>query len=107
MSLAQRRTAPEGINTITELGNGHSSRSVNIETGAAEDQRGHRDSAIQTTPIPPSPEEAEGVEGKHLWQTISYDAFTHQPAQQYEPFLSAETDNLAAYDVSTTKRVGE
>ena len=97
MSLAQRRTAPEGINTIFEDDTWENGR---LE--AAGDERYRRDSTdTQTTVTLP------GTEGKDLWQTISYDAFAPPPPQHYEPVLLEDTDHLAAYEVSTAKRVGE
>ncbi|KUI70281.1 hypothetical protein VM1G_06368 [Cytospora mali] len=105
MSLAQRRTAPEGINIIPDDGiveNGHTSTNGNLEAVADEEQGlGSRrgSTATQTTLIPPGPE------GKDLWQTISYDAFAQQQAQQYGAILPEDIDHLAAYEVSTAKRV--
>lgn len=110
MSLAQRRTAPEGINIITEEGffdnNGYSSSygHHNPEAAAGTEQRPRRGStATQTTLLPPAPE------GEVLWQTISYDAFAHHEPQQYEPvvFPPEDVDHLAAYEVSGPKRIGE
>lgn len=97
MSLAQRRTAPEGINTILLEDdiweNGH--ESVGDET----QRRGSN--ATQTTVLLP--------DGKvDLWQTISYDPFVvPPPPQHYEPVFPEDTDHLAAYEVSTAKRVGK
>lgn len=99
MSLAQRRTAPEGINDIPGDGNivnGDLSSNIMFDEEQREDATG-----TQTTLVP------GGMEGKGLWQTISYDAFAQPPSQHHGPMPLADTDNLAAYEVSTTKRVGK
>ncbi|ROW01935.1 hypothetical protein VMCG_05579 [Cytospora schulzeri] len=104
MSLAQRRTAPEGINIIPEDGileNGYSTSHGHLEAVADVEQR-RGSTATQTTLIPP------GAEGEALWQTISYDAFAQHPPQQYEAvFPPDEVDHLAAYEVSGPKRIAQ
>lgn len=105
MSLAQRRTAPEGINIRPEDGsleNGYSSGNGHFEVVlGAEHRRGS--TASQTTLIPPGP-----PEGEVLWQTISYDAFAqHQPQQYDAVFPSEDADHMAAYEVSGPKRVAQ
>lgn len=106
MSLAQRRTAPEGINILTEDGlfdSGYSSSYGHHNETAADVEQRRGSIATQTTLLPPAPE------GEVLWQTISYDAFAHHEPQQYEPavYPPEDEDHLAAYEVSGPKRIGE
>ncbi|KAJ4410342.1 hypothetical protein N0V82_009246 [Gnomoniopsis sp. IMI 355080] len=104
MSVAQRRTNPEGIGTVPspfpqdamfESADGTVSRRP-THPG----QR--RDSAF-------SNEANNPVEnGKEVWQALSYDPFsqTGPPSQpHYESFSPELPDNVAAYEVSTTRRI--
>lgn len=95
MSLAQRRTAPEGIDSVLEYDD-HQSRNGHISgDNTNDDERRDSDSA------------AHSAKNDEIWQTISYDPFAQKPLQHYESFPPEITDNKAAYEVSTTKRAGK
>lgn len=94
MSLAQRRTAPEGIDPVLEHDD-HGSRTGHISGDNTNDDDG-RDSNST----------AHSAKNDEIWQTISYDPFAQKPLQHYESFPPEITDNKAAYEVSTTKRAG-
>ncbi|ROW09319.1 hypothetical protein VPNG_05863 [Cytospora leucostoma] len=99
MSLAQRRTAPDGINNIPgddSIDNGDLS-----SNGIFDEEEREGSTGTQTTLVP------GGTEGKGLWQTISYDAFAQPPSQHHEPMPLADTGNVAAYEVSNFKRIGQ
>lgn len=99
MSLAQRRTAPEGIDSLSEdgiyeSGNGHISGDSTNDDGRVDS-----DSTLHAA-IPITKDDK-------IWQTISYDPFAPKPLQHYESFPPEITDNKAAYEVSTAKRAGK
>lgn len=99
MSLAQRRTAPEGIDTVSEYDvyeNGN--RQIYGDNADDDDQRGG-DSTQDTAVHFPKNDE--------IWRTISYDPFAPKSLQHYESFPPEITENKAAYEVSTTKRAGK
>lgn len=105
MSLAQRRTTLEGIDTISSpipdddvFGSADGSVSPRTTT-----QHGHRreSAASNQASIPVE-------DGKEIWQALSYDPFaqTGPPRlQHYESFPPELSANVAAYEVSTTRRI--
>lgn len=95
MSLAQRRTAPEGIDTLPGY-NTQDNRTGNISGDSTiDDDRRDSDSTLHS------------ARNDQIWQTISYDPFAQKPLQHYESFPPEITDNKAAYEVSTAKRAGK
>lgn len=95
MSLAQRRTAAEGIDAPPEY-NAHDSRNGYISGhNTNDDDRRDSDTTLHA------------AKDDQIWQTISYDPFAQQPLQHYESFPPEITENKAAYEVSTTKRAGK
>ncbi|KAI3390787.1 hypothetical protein diail_8669 [Diaporthe ilicicola] len=97
MSLAQRRTAPEGFDTVAEdvileNGNGH------IASHTPNDDDCRDSDSTQLAAIPKNDE---------IWRTISYDPFAQKSLQHYESFPPETTENRAAYEVSSTKRVAQ
>lgn len=109
MSLAQRRTTLDGIEAISPedvaiLQGDHQSLSPHTLT-INRDRRVSVASVVEST----IPEE----DNKEVWQALSYDAFAQPPndpigaeLQHYESFPAEITENLAAYEVSTVKRIG-
>lgn len=108
MSLAQRRTDPEGINTIPPtisedtILDVEDGGQVVVAHGTRTDDRHRRGSAVSNIPA---------EDGREVWQALSYDPF---PAQgplglQHNESFPPEigTDNVAAYEVSTAKRIGK
>lgn len=137
MSLAQRRTTLDGIETISlplrdadaEEGQagGGSPVNDNYNYNAHDRQQrqqnandeeitnsGSREETSETATIVADIVPAE--DDKEIWQTISYDPFGTVHSQEvevlpelqhYESFPSELGDHVAAYEVSTSKRVGE
>lgn len=99
MSLAQRRTAPEGIDTVPEYDvHENGNRQIYGDNTQDDDRRGGdstQDTAVQCT------------KNDEIWRTISYDPFAPKSLQHYESFPPEITENKAAYEVSTTKRAGK
>lgn len=105
MSLAQRRTTLEGIDTVPSripedaLSDG-TDGTVNFTTI---NHLQRRESAVtnpSTIPI---------EDGKEVWQALSYDPFTEAgppQLQHYESFPPELAENVAAYEVSTARRIG-
>lgn len=99
MSLAQRRTAPEGIDTVLE---DHDFENGNYQTSrefADDDDRADSDGTQHAALSIPKNDE--------IWRTISYDPFAQKPLQHYESFPPEIAENRAAYEVAITKRVGK
>jgi hypothetical protein len=91
MSLAQRRTAVEGIDTRdvlagSENGNGNGNGSA-----------------------PNGSQELANPSQEDVWRSLSYDPFGDKRAkiEHYESFPPETMDSLAAYEVSSFKRAGE
>lgn len=128
MSLAQRRTTLDGIETISlphreDAGSAEEARTlVNDTTNQHptkvndDDNNNDREGEVsgrgsETATIVAVPAE----DGKDIWKTISYDPFSATTAkedvlpelQHYESFPAELGDNVMAYEVSTAKRVGE
>lgn len=106
MSLAQRRTTLEGIDTISSpIPNdddvfGSADGSVSPRTTSEHGQR--RESAASNQASIPV------EDGKEIWQSLSYDPFAHTgppQLQHYESFPPELSANVAAYEVSTTRRI--
>jgi hypothetical protein len=95
MSLAQRRTAAEGIDTLPEYDAHDSHTGCNSGDNTYDDDRRDSDSTLHT------------AKNDEIWQTISYDPFAQKPLQHYESFPPEITENKAAYEVSTAKRTGK
>lgn len=99
MSLAQRRTAPEGIDPVLEYevdDNGNRQTYVN---NTSDDGCTGGDSTQDTS--------VHFTKNDEIWHTISYDPFAPKPLQHYESFPPEITENKAAYEVSATKRAGK
>jgi hypothetical protein len=95
MSLAQRRTAAEGIDAPPEY---HARDSVNGHfSGDNTNEDGRRGSDTTLGP----------AKDDQIWQTLNYDPFAQKPLQHYESFPPEITENKAAYEVSTAKRAGK
>ncbi|KAL1849164.1 hypothetical protein Daus18300_013369 [Diaporthe australafricana] len=95
MSLAQRRTAPEGIDTVLEddiLENGirHSSSHI------TNDGDSRASDSTQHTAI---------AKDDGIWQSLSYDPFAQKQLQHYESFPPEIEENRPAYEVSNAKRI--
>lgn len=99
MSLAQRRTAPEGIDPVPEYDVHDNANRQNYGNNTNDDGRTGGDSAEDTA--------LQITKNEEIWQTISYDPFAPAPLQHYESFPPEITENKAAYEVSTTKRAGK
>lgn len=99
MSLAQRRTAPEGIDTVPEYDVHENGSRQTYGNNTNEDGRTGGDSAQDM--------EVQLTKNDEIWHTISYDPFAPAPLQHYESFPPEITENKAAYEVSTTKRAGK
>lgn len=95
MSLAQRRTAPEGIDTLPEDNVQDSRNGYMSGDSTIDDNRRDSDSTLHA------------AKDDQIWQTISYDPFAQKPLQHYESFPPEITDNKAAYEVSTAKRAAQ
>lgn len=99
MSLAQRRTAAEGIDTVLEYDIDENGNRQTCGNNTNDDGRSGanstQDAAVQFT------------KNDEIWSTISYDPFAPTPLQHYESFPPEITENKAAYEVSTTKRAGK
>lgn len=112
MSLAQRRTNLDGIEPvpIPEDAPFQADQTVDGCTDYLSVDNEHRASAISENHranIVGIPVE----DGKEVWQELSYDAF-HTPQgpedlMHYEPFPPEIGENVAAYEVSTAKRIGK
>ncbi|KAK2602876.1 hypothetical protein N8I77_009378 [Diaporthe amygdali] len=99
MSLAQRRTAPEGIDTVLD---DNAAENGNLQTSrefATDDDRADSDSIPHAALSIPKNDE--------IWRTISYDPFAQKPLQHYESFPPEIAENRAAYEVAITKRVAQ
>lgn len=132
MSLAQRRTTLDGIEAIslplraaeeeeegqagdsgsTVVNNNNTTHYQQQNADEEEISSNSREETSETTPIVADTVPAE--DDKEIWHTISYDPFgTVQEVealpelQHYESFPPELGDHVAAYEVSTTKRVGE
>lgn len=90
MSLAQRRTAPEGIDAVLEY---------DAQDNTTDDERRGGDGTHDT--------DVQFTKNDEIWHTISYDPFAPKPLQHYESFPPEITDNKAAYEVSAAKRAGK
>lgn len=99
MSLAQRRTAPEGIDTVPEY-DVHENGNRQIYGDNTHDDDRRRDDSTQDTAV-------QFTKNDEIWRTISYDPFAPKPLQHYESFPPEITENKAAYEVSTAKRAGK
>lgn len=99
MSLAQRRSAPEGIDTVQES-SFYESRNSHVSGDNSNDDERRGSYSSQDTAIPVT-------KNDEIWQTLSYDPFAQKPLQHYESFPPEITENKAAYEVSTTKRAGK
>lgn len=108
MSLAQRRTALDGVDTIPATIPEDAVLDDEIGTDGnvdpAIEHRVRRESAASTAASIPA------EDGKDIWRTLSYDPFPtpegHQ-LQHYESFPPETAENVAAYEVSTAKRMCE
>lgn len=105
MSLAQRRTTLDGIDTISSAIPeddvfGSADGSVSPRTTTEHGER-RESAASDQASIPVE-------DNKEVWQAISYDPFaqTGPPQlQHYESFPPELSANVAAYEVSTTRRI--
>lgn len=112
MSLAQRRTTPDGIEPVPipqdapfEAGQtadeSNDYLAVDSERRASATSNNHR-ASIVGIPV---------EDGKEVWQELSYDAFHAPQGPQdllhYEPFPPEVGENVAAYEVSAAKRIGK
>lgn len=112
MSLAQRRTTPNGIDTLppeTFVENAILEDADENNTDFIDRNSHHGASALSNPASTGIPAE----DGKEIWQALSYDAFAapERPSelqlQHYESFPPDITDKVAAYEVSSTKRICE
>ncbi|KAJ4389021.1 hypothetical protein N0V93_006483 [Gnomoniopsis smithogilvyi] len=104
MSLAQRRTTPVGINTVSSpvseeayLDGADGTLSPH-NTGHA---RGSESGDNNRSSIPVE-------DGKEFWQALTYDPFGQAGPPQlhhYESFPPDLSDNVGAYEVSTIRRI--
>lgn len=110
MSLAQRRTILDGIEAtspkhVTLLEGDHQTESPCATAN-------HHDVRVSAVNVTESTIPKE--DSKEVWQNLSYDAFAQPPMNSNDIELQHDecsppevTENLAAYEVSTTKRMGE
>lgn len=86
-----------------------STNNINEEV---EGSQGPREDSSETTTLAAAgaPATVPAEDGKEIWKTVSYDPFGPQGPPElhhYESFPAELGDNVAAYEVSTVKRVGE
>lgn len=112
MSLAQRRTILDGIDTLPSpiFAEDAVLEDADDEDIDHIDRNSHRrESALSNPASIGIPAE----DGKEIWQALSYDAFAAPEQasgwqlQHYESFPPEITDTVAAYEVSHTKRICE
>ncbi|CAN8096187.1 unnamed protein product [Discula destructiva] len=109
MSLAQRRTTLEGLDTIPSpiledvrsLQEGTEYETSHGLAAPTEHDRRRRASVAASIPV---------EDGKEIWQALSYDPFASaEPPnlQHYESFPPGFNEHVAAYEVSTARRIGQ
>lgn len=108
MSLAQRRTALDGVDsipaTIPEDAILDDEGGTDANVHLAIEHRDRRESAASTAVSIP----ADDL--KDIWRTLSYDPFPAPGGHEvlhYESFPLETTETIAAYEVSTAKRICE
>lgn len=112
-STTTRTTAPEEEGLVGSSGDG----STDVSTIVNDDHHQHDTDHHHDEGEVLMPQRNDGKttvpaeDGKEIWQTLSYDPFGAQGGppelQHYESFPPEFGDNVAAYEVSTAKRVGE
>lgn len=107
MSLAQRRTAAEGIDFLPEY-SVQGSRNSSVRNGST------CDGSIRVSGDNANDDDRRDSDGTlcpakndQIWQTINYDPFGKKPLQHYESFPPEVTENKAAYEASSAKRAGK
>lgn len=115
MSYAQRRTTLEGIDTIpspisadTPFSDSPPDRTLACSpasTNVSSHRRKRRSSTARRRASSSIPVE----DGKDVWQSLSYDPFAPAgppQSQHYESFPPDLGENVAAYEVSSARRLG-
>lgn len=113
MSLAQRRTAVDGVHTIPPTPppespvqeNGGGTDGNTDDHDIPEHSRDRRITSASTVAASIPAEDR-----KEVWQALSYDPFAPPSGPElhkYESFPPETTEDVAAYEVSTTKRICE
>lgn len=99
MSLAQRRTAAEGIDTALEYDAPENGTYQSFRDSTTDDERRRGRSPYDMG--------SQIIKNDELWHDISHDPFAPKPFQHFDSFPPEITDNRAAYEVSAAKRAGK
>lgn len=100
MSLAQRRTTPEGIDTVLEadiLDN-----AIRQDRQSSSHITNDGDSRVSDSTQHTAMPKDDGI-----WQTLSYDPFAQKQLQHYESFPPEIEENRPAHEVPSAKRIGK